>query len=115
MRNPIGAAVLAAISIFLAACDHTDDSSARAFEVAVAKEILAPTQDPDKVLAEKVRDALGIGQGPAYGVEVTADEGRVTLIGRVDSNAERKRFELTTAGVVGVRAINNRIVVDPGA
>jgi osmotically-inducible protein OsmY len=115
MRKPIGAAVLAALAISLSACDHTDDASARSFEVAVAKEILAPTQDPDRVLAEKVRDALGIGQGAAYGVEVTADEGRVTLVGRVDSNSERKRFEVTAAGVVGVRAVNNRIAVDPGA
>ncbi|MGH8766442.1 MAG: BON domain-containing protein [Burkholderiales bacterium] len=114
MRKPFVAAVLAAFALSLAACDHEEDASARAFEVAVAKEILAPKQDPDKLLAEKVRDALGIGQGPAYGIEVTADEGRVILLGHVDSNAERKRFEVTAAGVVGVRAIDNRIVVDPG-
>jgi len=115
MKNSIGAAVLAAMTVSLAACDHQEDASLRSFEVAVAKEILAPARDPDQALAAKVREALGIGQGPAYGVEVTVDEGRVTLLGRVDSNAERKRFELTAAGVVGVRAVSNRIVVDPGA
>jgi len=115
MRNPISAAFLAASTIFLSACDHQDEASMRSLETAVAKEILTPARDPDKVLAEKVRDALGIGQGPAYGVEVTADEGRVTLVGRVDNSSERKRFEVTAAGVVGVRAVDNRIVVDPGA
>lgn len=115
MKSITRAAFVAALAVTLAACDHQDDSSIRSFEVAVAKEILAPAHDPDVALAEKVRDALGIGQGPAYGVEVTADEGRITLVGRVDSNAERKRFEVTAAGVVGVRAVSNRIVVDPGA
>jgi len=114
MKNLARAAVLATIAVSIAACDKQDET-VRSFEVAVAKEILAPKVDPDKALTEKVKEALGISEGPAYGVEVTVTDGRVTLFGAVDNSAERKRFEIIAAGVVGVRAVENRIVVDPGA
>jgi osmotically-inducible protein OsmY len=50
-----------------------------------------------------------------YGVEVTAHDGHVELWGTVDSSGARRRLELTAAGVVGVRAVENRLQVDPGA
>jgi len=109
------ALILVSIVYPLAGCSNNDDP-ARAVEQAVAKEILASTADPDKQLAEKVERALGVDGAPlAFGVEVTARDGKVELWGTVDSHAARKRFELIAAGVVGVKSLENHLKVDPGA
>ena len=114
--NPfIRAAAIAATAFTLTACDASRETDA-AIEPAVAQQLLAARADPDKALAEKVERALGIETGSLpYGVEVTASDGKVQLWGTVDSTAVRKRFELTAAGVVGVKALENHIRVDPGA
>jgi osmotically-inducible protein OsmY len=109
------AAAIAAFAFTLAACDssHENESSV---DPVVAQQLLAARADPDRALAEKVARALGNEPGSLpYGVEVTAEDGRVQLWGTVDSTAVRKRLELSAAGVVGVKAIENRLVVDPGA
>ena len=115
-RNPIiRAAAYAAIALTLAACDTSQNTEA-VLDPSVAQQLVAARADPDRALAEKVKTALGLdtGQG-AYGVEVTASDGTVQLWGIVDSTAVRKRFEVTAAGVVGVKALENWLVVDPGA
>ena len=115
-RNPtLRAAAFAAIALTLAACDTSQNTEA-ILDPMAAQQLAAARADPDGALAEKVKTALGLdtGQG-AYGVEVTASDGTVRLWGIVDSAAVRKRFELTAAGVVGVKALENRLVVDPGA
>lgn len=111
----IRAAAFAAIALTLAACDASQDTDA-AIDPAVAQQLVAARVDPDKALADKVKTALGLdaAQG-AYGVEVTASDGTVQLWGTVDSTAVRKRFKVTAAGVVGVRALEDHIQVDPGA
>jgi osmotically-inducible protein OsmY len=99
----------------LAGCGN-DNEPARAVEQAVAKEILTPAVDPDEQLAGKVEKALGSGGAPlAFGVEVTARDGKVELWGTVESTAARKRFELIAAGVVGVKSLENHLQVDAGA
>jgi len=99
------------ILFLLAACDGHPG-----FEPEIAAQVAAAQNDPDAALAEKVEKAIGVGNGSlAYGVEVTATDGKVELWGTVDSTAARKRFALTAAGVVGVRAVQNHIRVDPGA
>jgi osmotically-inducible protein OsmY len=115
-RNPvIRAAAVAAVAFALAGCDSPQDTEA-AVDPAVAQQLLAARADPDKALAEKVERALGMDTGSLpYGVEVTASQGTVQLWGKVDSTGMRKRFGLTAAGVVGVKAIENWLVVDPGA
>jgi len=111
----IRAAAIAAFAFTLAACDSSHESES-AVDPTVAQQLLAARADPDKALAEKVARALGNEPGSlSYGVEVTADDGRVQLWGTVDSTAVRKRMELSAAGVVGVKAVENRLVVDPGA
>ena len=105
---------IVSIVFLLAACDGGQDVP-QAVRQAVARELLAPV-DPDKQLADRVEKALGIETaGLAYGVEVTVSDGKVELWGTVDSNALRKRIEITTAGVVGVKAIESHLQVDPGA
>jgi len=113
--NPTKIAGIAALACVLAACDRQIDAS-RAVEQAVASEILAPAIDPDLVLANKVAKALGVDSVThPYGVAVTVTDGTVKLWGTVDSDTSRKRFEVLAAGVVGVRAVENRLRVDPGA
>ncbi len=105
----------AAIVFILAACDSARETEGT-IDPVVAQQLLAAREDPDNALAQKVERALGIETGSLpYGVEVTAEDGRVQLWGTVESNAVRKRLELSAAGVVGVKAIENRLVVDPGA
>jgi osmotically-inducible protein OsmY len=102
---------IVSIAFLLAACDAQPG-----LEPIVAQEVAAARIDPDAALAQKVEKALGIETGAMpYGVEVTAADGKVELWGTVDSNAARKRFELTAAGVVGVKAIESHLQVDPGA
>lgn len=107
----IRALILVSIVYSLAACD-----SRSGVEGILPQEVALAKIDPDAALAEKVEKALGAGDAPlAYGVEVTARDGKVELWGTVDSNAARKRFGVIAAGVVGVRSVENRLRVDPGA
>lgn len=105
------------VALGLSACDDQGlFDLALSPNPAAAQQAVATRADPDGALAEKVERALGIDTGSLpYGVEVTADHGRVTLWGTVDSTAARKRAEITAAGVVGVRGVENHLRVDPGA
>jgi osmotically-inducible protein OsmY len=105
--------ILASVSIvfLVAACD-----SHSPVESIVPQEAALANTDPDAALADKVEKALGTDDAPlAFGVEVTARDGKVELWGTVDSHAARKRFELIAAGVVGVKSLENHLKVDPGA
>jgi osmotically-inducible protein OsmY len=106
--------VLAAFALSLAACDGSQGPAA-AVDPVVAQQLVATRADPDKALADKVKKALGIDEGAAYGVEVSATDGTVTLWGQVDSSAERRRVATIAAGVVGVRTLINNVTLDPGA
>ncbi len=110
----IRAAASAAIALTLAACDSATSSDG-VLDPSVAQQVVAERADPDRALAEKVKKAIGTVEGAAYGVEVTAADGKVNLWGTVDSTAARKRLATTAAGVVGVRGLENHINVDPGA
>lgn len=101
----------------LSACDdHALVDLALASDPVAAQQAVATRADPDAALAQKVERALGIETGSLpYGIEVTAGDGHVVLWGTVDSTAARKRLEITAAGVVGVRGVENHLQVDPGA
>ncbi|HLX80750.1 MAG TPA: BON domain-containing protein [Burkholderiales bacterium] len=101
-------------AIVLAACD-SPSSSESVIDPSMAQQIAAERVNPDMALAQKVRKALGTGEGAAYSVDVTAADGNIVLWGTVDSLAERKRLETTAAGVVGVRALRDNLKIDPGA
>jgi len=108
-------ALLAVTALVLAACEASQTNDG-AIDPQAAQQMLAARADPDKALAEKVKHALGEDVGPgAYGVEVTAADGKVQLWGRVESNAVRQRIGVTAAGVVGVKGLENKLQVDPGA
>jgi len=109
--NFIRAVLVVSIVYQLSGCD-----SQPGLEPAVAQQVASAAIDPDAALARKVEKALGIETGAMpYGIDVTATDGKVELWGTVDSTAARRRFELTAAGVVGVKAIESHLKVDPGA
>jgi len=105
------ALIFVSIAFPLAACDAQPG-----LDPTASQEVAFARIDPDAALASKAEKALGADNAPlAYGVEVTASDGKVDLWGTVDSNAARKRFAVIAAGVVGVRSVENHLRVDPGA
>jgi osmotically-inducible protein OsmY len=59
-----------------------------------------------------LNDEISVGGAPA-GITVTADNGRVTLIGASSSGSLRAKAEKVASSVAGVRAIDNRIISVP--
>ena len=109
--RPAAAAAVALAAAVLGACDARPG-----LDPEVARAVVAAPVDPDAALARKVEKALGIDTGGLpYGVDVSVAGGKVELWGTVDSTAARERFALIAAGVVGVRAVENHLRVDPGA
>jgi osmotically-inducible protein OsmY len=82
-----------ALAAALAACEPSPGpASELTYAPAVAQHLVAARSDPDKALADKVRQALGLEAGTmAHGVEVTAGGGTVQLWGSAASVAERTR------------------------
>jgi len=114
LYQAIFACVAALAAIALTACDGSRETDAL-IDPLVAQQLVAARADPDKALADKVKKALGVEEGAAYGVEVSASDGTVVLWGKVDSTAERRRVATLAAGVVGVRGLINYLTLDPGA
>jgi osmotically-inducible protein OsmY len=105
------ALVIVSIVFPFAACDTRSG-----IDLAVAQEFAAGKAESDAVLEVKVARAIGIDVAPfAFDVKVRAQDGNVELWGTVGSSATRKRLEIISAGVVGVRSVVNRLQVDPGA
>ena len=81
-----------------------------------AKAPEAPKPDPNKELAQRVKQALesdGKVQGAA--IDVTAKEGRVSLWGTASTASERNRAAEIAAKVQGVAAVDNQIKVVKGS
>ncbi|HYI85841.1 MAG TPA: BON domain-containing protein [Burkholderiales bacterium] len=76
----------------------------------------APKPDPNKELAQRVKQALeGDGKVQAAAVDVTAASGRVTLWGTAATAAERTRAGQIAAKVDGVSAVDNQLKVVKGS
>jgi hypothetical protein len=81
-----------------------------------AKAPEAPKADPNKELAQKVKQALQAdGKVQAEAIDVTAASGKVTLWGTTSSEAERKRAAGIAAKVDGVSGVDNQIKVVKGS
>ena len=81
-----------------------------------AKAAEAPKPDPNKELAQRVKQALesdGKVQGAA--IDVTAKEGRVSLWGTAPTAGERNRAAEIAAKVQGVAGVDNQIKVVKGS
>jgi hyperosmotically inducible periplasmic protein len=76
----------------------------------------ASASDSDRALARRVKDALiGRADLKAHGIDITADQGVVTLFGTADSLANRKLAGDIASGIDGVRSVENRLVVASGS
>ena len=81
-----------------------------------AKAPEAPKPDPNKELAQKVKQALeGEAKIQAAAIDVTAKDGRVTLWGTAASAAERNRAAQVAAKVEGVSSVDNQLKVVKGS
>ena len=81
-----------------------------------AKAPEAPKPDPNKELAQRVKQALeGDGKVQAGAIDVTAKEGRVSLWGTTATAAERSRAAQIAAKVDGVASVDNQIKVVKGS
>jgi len=76
----------------------------------------APKPDPNKELAQRVKQALeGDGKVQAAGIDVTAKEGRVSLWGTAATAGERNRAGQIASKVDGVASVDNQIKVVKGS
>lgn len=81
-----------------------------------AKAPEAPKPDPNKELAQRVKQALeSDGKVQVAAIDVTAKEGRVSLWGTASTAGERNRAAEIAAKVQGVAAVDNQIKVVKGS
>lgn len=76
----------------------------------------SPKPDPNKELAQRVKQALeGDGKVQAGAIDVTAKDGRVSLWGTTGTAAERTRAAQVASKVEGVASVDNQIKVVRGS
>ena len=81
-----------------------------------AKAPEAPKPDPNKELAQRVKQALETdGKVQVAAIDVTAKEGRVSLWGTAATAAERNRAGQIAAKVEGVSSVDNQIKIVKGS
>jgi len=81
-----------------------------------AKAPEVPKPDPNKELAQRVKQALeGDGKIQAAAIDVTAKEGRVSLWGTTATAGERNRAGQIAGKVDGVASVDNQIKVVKGS
>ena len=81
-----------------------------------AKAPEAPKPDPNKELAQRVKQALeGDGKVQAGAIDVTAKDGRVSLWGTAGTANERTRAGEIASKVEGVASVDNQIKVVKGS
>jgi hypothetical protein len=133
----LGFVFLVALVIGLAACDRpsrtadTSDPARNSIALRPSNEPTVPRAEtaapaartaqtesnddsvPDATLGEKVRQALLNEHGiNARDLQVTAQNGVVTLSGKVDEKSDRERMMLVAMSVEGVRSVVSNLVVD---
>ena len=76
-----------------------------------------PKPDPNKELAAKVKQALEAPSAklPSGAIDVTAAEGKVSLWGAVETDAQRQRAAQLAAKVEGVKGVDNQLKVVKGS
>lgn len=81
-----------------------------------AKAPEAPKPDPNKELAQRVKQALeGDAKVQASAIDVTAKDGRVSLWGTAATAGERNRAGEIASKVQGVASVDNQIKVVKGS
>ena len=76
----------------------------------------APKADPNKELAQRVKQAIDSdGKVQPGAIDVTAKDGRVSLWGTAASAGERNRAAQIAAKVDGVASVDNQIKIVKGS
>ena len=137
-RGASSAATAVAAVLSLGACDQiqslwkTDAPPAQAqqapaegkIEVATAKPVELPKSlepekpavDENKVLAGKVKSALGADPAlKILAIDAGASDGVVTLYGTADNKKNRDKAAKVAAGVPGVKSVKNELVIVAGS
>lgn len=129
MRQAIRFALPAMVAISLAACDRetTTVEKSDSVQTTVAR---APASEyaqtspattaatpaapaADVALSEKVREALVTERGiNARDLQVNAQNGVVTLSGKVEEKSDQERMMLVAMSVDGVRSVVSNLVVE---
>jgi len=110
----------------LIACSESPKPAAKAPPPAAAPVAAAPQAqpqpeppkpDPNKELAAKVKQALEAPSAklPSGAIDVTAAEGKVSLWGAVETDAQRQRAAQLAAKVDGVKGVDNQLKVIKGS
>ena len=110
----------------LIACSESPKPAAKAPPPAAAPVAAAPQAqpqpeppkpDPNKELAAKVKQALEAPSAklPSGAIDVTAAEGKVSLWGAVETDAQRQRAAQLAAKVEGVKGVDNQLKVIKGS
>jgi hypothetical protein len=76
-----------------------------------------PKPDPNKELASKVKQSLEAPDAklPSGAIDVTAQDGKVTLWGAVPSNAIKSRAGQIASKVEGVTGVDNQLKIVRGS
>ena len=91
-------------------------ASAPAPKAPEAKAAEAPKPDPNKELAQRVKQALERDSKiQAAAIDVTAKDGRVSLWGTAGTAAERNQAAQIASKVDGVASVDNQIKVVKGS
>ena len=89
---------------------------AKAPEAPPPPKVEEPKPDPNKELADRVKRALtDDAKIQAAGIDVTANDGTVTLWGTAATAAEKNRAAQAARKVDGVKAVENKIAVVKGS
>jgi hypothetical protein len=132
-RRALSAAAAAAAVLSLGACDQirswfsseppvAAQQPPAPIEVAKAKPVEAPKPvepppvDENKLLAGKVKSALGADPAlKMLAIDAGATDGVVTLYGTANNKRNRDKAGKVAAGVPGVKSVKNELVIVAGS
>ena len=89
---------------------------ARAVDLPKSIEAPKPPVDENKVLANKIKSALGADPAlKVLAIDASVSDGAVTLYGTANNRALRERAAKVVAGVPGVKSVRNELVIVAGS
>ncbi len=89
---------------------------AKAVEIPKSIEAPKPPIDENKVLANKVKSALGADPALKFlAIDAVASDGTVTLYGTANNRALREKAAHVTSNVPGVKSVKNELVIVAGS
>ncbi len=89
---------------------------ARAVDLPKSIEAPKPPVDENKLLANKIKAALGADPAlKVLAIDAAVADGAVTLYGTANNRALREKAAKVVAGVPGVKSVRNELVIVAGS